>query len=71
MWGNILTHIGVHHTSNLSRERPRACSTLGMAAEAASVEDVEEDALAVVGEGKDAGRLQTKCLVEMVVSPYL
>jgi hypothetical protein len=48
--------------SNLLRERPRACSTLGKAAEAISVEDTEEDTLAVVGEGADAGHLQTKCL---------
>ncbi len=57
--------------SNLLRERPRACSFLGVAAEAASVEEVEEDTLAVMREGMDAGHLQTKRLEEMEVSPYL
>jgi hypothetical protein len=35
------------------------------------MEDVEEDALAVLGEGADTGHSQTKCLEEMEVSPYL
>jgi hypothetical protein len=44
---------------------------LGKAAEAASVEDVEEVAQAVMEEGADAECLQTKRLEEMEVSPHL
>jgi hypothetical protein len=57
--------------SNLLQERPRACSTMGEAAEADSVEDVEEVAQAVMEEGGDAECSQTKCLEEREVSPHL
>jgi hypothetical protein len=57
--------------SNLLQEQPRECSTLSKAAEAASVEDVEEVAQAVVEEGTDTEHSQTKRLEEMEVSPHL
>jgi hypothetical protein len=57
--------------SNLLRKRPRACSTLGKAEEAASVDNVEEDAQEVMEAGTDTEHSHTKCLENMEAPPHL
>ncbi len=53
------------------RERPRAYSTLGEAEEAASAEDVVEDAQEAVEVIVDVEHSHTKCLVGVEASPHL